>query len=618
MAKVLLFLASLVVFSNVFTVHSAFPPSLIVDMAQILLNNYCYPDKLAGMEEAIAQASSNTEILNIPDPNTLATVLTAGVQSTINDPRLAISYEPNYVPVTAPALPPLPPEQLIDIVKHSIKLEVLEGNIGYLRIDHIIGEEMADKIGALLLENVWNKVLPTSALIFDLRHTATGEVSGIPYIVSYFTEAQPLIHIDTIYDRPSDTTTELWSLSNLLGQRYGAGKDLIILTSKHTTGVAEDVAYALKSLNRATIVGEKTAGGSVKISKMKVGETDFYVTVPVARSTNPITGKSWEVTGVSPSVAVDAADALDAAVKIIKFRSQIPTLVQAAAGLVADNYAFAPVAADVAAKLKGLVEKGHYGMVSTEEELKAKLSADLAELSGDKNLKAAGKTPPQIPMENPTPEMFVELIKLSFHTDVFENNIGYLRFDMFGEFEEVAAIAQIIVEHVWSKVVNTDGLIVDLRYNVGGPTTAIAGFCSYFFDADKHILLDKLYNRPSATTTELWTLSDLTGQRYGVKKSLVILTSGVTAGAAEEFVYIMKKLGRAMIIGETTSGGSHPAEKFRLGETDVFVSIPTIHSDTTQGPAWEGAGISPHIPVAADDALETAKGILNKHLTGQK
>lgn len=50
-----------------------------------------------------------------------------------------------------------------------------------------------------------------------------------------------------------------------------------------------------------------------------------------------------------------------------------------------------------------------------------------------------------------------------------------------------------------------------LRNNVGGPTTAISGFCSYFFDADKQIVLDKLYDRQSGTTTELRTLAELTG-----------------------------------------------------------------------------------------------------------
>lgn len=108
------------------------------------------------------------------------------------------------------------------------------------------------------------------------------------------------------------------------------------------------------------------------------------------------------------------------------------------------------------------------------------------------------------------------------------------------------------------------------------------------------------------------------GKRYGSKKSLIILTSAVTTGAAEEFVFIMKRLGRAMIIGEATRGGCHPPETFRVGESDVFLSIPISHSDDAQGPSWEGAGIAPHIPVPADAALDTAKGILNKHFSGQK
>lgn len=108
------------------------------------------------------------------------------------------------------------------------------------------------------------------------------------------------------------------------------------------------------------------------------------------------------------------------------------------------------------------------------------------------------------------------------------------------------------------------------------------------------------------------------GTRYGSKKSLIVLTSRATAGAAEEFVYILKKIGRAMIVGETTAGASHPATAFRVGETDVFLSIPTVHSDTTAGPAWERVGVTPHIPVSADAALETAKGIFSKYITGQK
>ncbi|XP_040885139.1 retinol-binding protein 3-like [Toxotes jaculatrix] len=617
MARALFLVASLLVLGNIFFVHASFPPSLIVDMAKIVMDNYCSPEKLVGMKEAIEAASSNTEVLNIPDGESLANVLSSGVQTTVSDPRLTVSFEPNYVPVVAPKMPPLPPEQLVAVLQTSIKLDILEGNIGYLRIDHILGEEVAEKVGPLLLDLVWNKILPTSALIFDLRYTGSGDITGIPYIVSYFTETEPQIHIDTIFDRPSNTTTKLFSMSTLLGERYGVTKPLIILSSKNTKGIAEDVAYCLQNLKRATIVGEKTAGGSVKVDKIKVGDTDFYVTVPTAKSINPITGSTWEVVGVTPDVEVNAEDALATAIKIVNLRAQVPAIIEESATLIADNYAFEDIGANVAEKLKGLLASGEYSMVVSKDSLEAKLSADLNTISGDKSLKTSSNTPALPPM-NYSPEMYIELIKVSFHTNVFENNIGYLRFDMFGDFEEVKAIAQIIVEHVWNKVVNTDALIIDLRNNLGGPTTAIAGFCSYFFDADKEIVLDKLYDRSSGTTTELRALSELTGTRYGSKKSLIILTSGATAGAAEEFVYIMKKLGRAMIIGETTAGASHPPKTFRVGETDIFLSIPTVHSDTTAGPAWEGAGIAPHIPVSADAALETAKGILNKHMAGQK
>ncbi|KAL7870104.1 hypothetical protein AOLI_G00140920, partial [Acnodon oligacanthus] len=394
MARALVVLVSLLAFSNVLY---AFSPTLIRDMAKVLMDNYCSPEKLAGMEEAIDAASSNTEILAIEDPTMLATVLTDGVKSTLRDPRVKVTYEPDYVPEVPPAIPDIPPEQLAAVVKGTVNVEVLEDNIAYLKIQHIIGEEMAQKIGPLLLEHVWSKVLPTSAMILDLRYAVTGEMSGIPYIVSYYTDAEPLIHIDSIYDRPSDSTTELWSMPTLLGTRYGTSKPLIILTSKNTIGVAEDVAYSLKNLKRATIVGEKTAGGSVKIDKIKVSDTDFYVSVPVAKSTNPITGKSWEVKGVKPDIEVNAEDAMDAAIAIIKLRAEIPTIVKAAASLVAENYAFESIGVDAAEKLEALANSGEYSMISSKKQLKEKLSADLAKLSGDSCLKITDNSPMMLP-----------------------------------------------------------------------------------------------------------------------------------------------------------------------------------------------------------------------------
>lgn len=398
MSRAFFAVASLLFLGNVVFIHASFEPSLIVDMAKIVMDNYCSPEKMDGMKEAVEAASSNTEVLNIPDAESLANVLTTGIQTTISDPRLKVTYEPNYVPVVPPKMPPVPPEELIAVLQTSIKLDILEGNIGYLRIDHILGEEIADKVGPLLLDLVWNKILPTSALIFDLRYTSSGDISGIPYIVSYFSQEEPVIHIDSVYDRPSNTTTELFTMSTLLGERYGINKPLIVLTSKNTKGIAENVAYCLQNLKRATIVGEKTAGGSVKVDKIKVGDTDFYITVPTAKSTNPITGSTWEVTGVTPDVEVNAEDALATAIKIINLRAQVPAIIDGSATLIADNYAFEDIGNDVAEKLRGLLAKGDYSTVVSRDSLEAKLSADLKALSGDQTLKTTSNTPPLPPL----------------------------------------------------------------------------------------------------------------------------------------------------------------------------------------------------------------------------
>lgn len=399
MSKALFLVVTLCVFGNV--AHASFDPSLIVDMVKIIMDNYCSAEKLAGMEQAIEAARNNTEVLSIPDGESLAAVLSTGIQTTIGDPRLKLSYEPNYVPTVPQTLPPLPPEQLIAILQASIKLDILEGDVGYLRIDHILGEDVAEKVGPLLLELVWNKILPTSGLIFDLRYTSSGDVTGIPYIVSYFSKEEPLIHIDSVYDRPSNTTTELFTLSTLLGERYGINKPLIVLTSKATKGIPEDVAYCLQNLKRATVVGEKTAGGSMKVDKIPVGETGFYVTVPTAKSINPVTGSTWEVTGVTPDVEVNAEDALATALKIMNLRIQVPAIVEGSAALIGDNYAFEDVAADVAGKLRELLANGEYGTVVSMDSLEAKLSADLKSLSGDKGLRTTRNTPALPPMVRP-------------------------------------------------------------------------------------------------------------------------------------------------------------------------------------------------------------------------
>jgi C-terminal processing protease CtpA/Prc len=91
-------------------------------------------------------------------------------------------------------------------------------------------------------------------------------------------------------------------------------KPVIVLISKRTFSAGEGLAYLLKDLKRATLIGETTVGGSGTI-EFKPIDGHFLIVVPTGRVISPITKTSWAGAGVVPDVKVAADDALDEALK---------------------------------------------------------------------------------------------------------------------------------------------------------------------------------------------------------------------------------------------------------------------------------------------------------------
>lgn len=94
----------------------------------------------------------------------------------------------------------------------------------------------------------------------------------------------------------------------------GAAK-VFLLTSKKTYSAAEHFSLALKRTGRATLVGEATGGGA-HFGGMIPMSKGYMAFIPVGRTFDPDTGKSWEGIGVAPDVAVPADQALDEALKL--------------------------------------------------------------------------------------------------------------------------------------------------------------------------------------------------------------------------------------------------------------------------------------------------------------
>jgi len=88
-----------------------------------------------------------------------------------------------------------------------------------------------------------------------------------------------------------------------------------LLTSKDTFSAAEHLSLSLKRTGRATLIGETTGGGAHFGGMVPMG-SGYAAFIPVGRTFDPDTGKSWEGTGVAPDVAVPADKALDEALRL--------------------------------------------------------------------------------------------------------------------------------------------------------------------------------------------------------------------------------------------------------------------------------------------------------------
>lgn len=126
---------------------------------------------------------------------------------------------------------------------------------------------------------------------------------------------------------------------------------------------------------------------------------------------------------------------------------------------------------------------------------------------------------------------------------------------------------------------------------------------SHFFPlGDQRHLID-MYNRPTGTTQQFWTVPTV-AQRYD--KPVYVLTSARTFSGGEDCAYDFQVQKRGTLVGETTGGGSNPVRWFSVGH-GIVVAIPTSRAiNFVTKTNWEHVGVKPDIAVPAAQALQTA------------
>jgi hypothetical protein len=186
------------------------------------------------------------------------------------------------------------------------RAERLEGNVGYLDLRGVADPKDAGPVIAAAMELVSG----TYALIIDLRRNHGGSPQGVVFWCSYLFPGADT-HLNDIFHADTRETRQFWSLAHVPGSRY-LDRPVYLLTSHETFSGGEDFCYTLQAQGRAEVIGETTGGGAHPTRMVPISST-MAISVPFARSVNPVTGTNWQGTGVVPDVSVPAAEAYDVA-----------------------------------------------------------------------------------------------------------------------------------------------------------------------------------------------------------------------------------------------------------------------------------------------------------------
>lgn len=286
----------------------------VIEGSLAALNKYyVFPDVAAKIELEIKKLVAAKKYDALTSAQAFAEALTTDLQAVSHDKHMRVRYSPEVIPDRKPDGPPPPAEveRFRDQVRFwnagYVKAERLDGNVGYLRLDGFMpAAEAAPRAAAAM-----TLLADTDALVIDLRYNGGGDPASVALLVSYLFAADDERHINDIYWRPDSSTKQFWTSHDLSGKRY-PDKPVYVLTSKNTFSGAEEFAYDVQNLKRATLVGETTGGGANPGGPEKV-HAHFMVNVPRGRAISPVTKTNWEGTGVVPEVKVAAEQALDTA-----------------------------------------------------------------------------------------------------------------------------------------------------------------------------------------------------------------------------------------------------------------------------------------------------------------
>ncbi len=185
------------------------------------------------------------------------------------------------------------------------------------------------------------------------------------------------------------------------------------------------------------------------------------------------------------------------------------------------------------------------------------------------------------------------------------DNIGYLLIDSMSEYSEELsgifsgmdadiAIAEATINEALQDLANTDGLVIDIRFNDGGHDQVSIAFVRHFMSRSQTVY-SKFAGSGALQTPRKDVVLEPADKNIYLKPTAV-LVSGDTVSAAEIFTLSMAALPQVAIIGEPTAGAFSDILIKRL-TSDIAFGISNETYLDVEGNNYEGIGIPADIAV---------------------
>ncbi len=272
--------------------------------------------------------------------------------------------------------------------------------------------------------------------------------------------------------------------------------------------------------------------------------------------------------------------------------------------LLETKYVIPEMANKYAEEFKKKYEGGSYEAYTNSKEFSEKITADLINITKDKHfhfrvIEASDigeKTESALHHPVRYHRLGIKENKGFSKLEWIEGNIGYLDIRRFYYFADVKAL----ITGAMQFLSNADAIIIDIRENGGGSGDYLSSFFLKY-----PTQLNSWYSREEDFLSEFWTSKEI-GMEPLTEVPLFLLTGNRTFSASESFAYDMKARERAVIIGDSTKGGAHSVDQYKIDD-QFEIYIPTSRAvNPVTGDNWEGTGVVPDILVPSASALDTA------------